>query len=116
VLCLVFRHANAHGQCQRQPGGDQIAAGQRGADALGHLDGGIQPGIRQDDEELLATKAADDVGTTAEQPQDAGKLLQDVVAHIMAVFVVHHLEVVDVQHQCRQRLLRQRASSQICGR
>ena len=73
------------------------------ADPLGDLLGRRLADVEQDDGELLAAVAGDDVVGAPPVLQDLGDAAQGVVAGQVAVAVVVALEVIDVDHQDRQR-------------
>ena len=74
-----------------------------GADALADAHRLFQRGVGQEDDELLAARAHDDVLAMVERTaHGAGETLQRVVAARMAVAVVVGLEVVDIERERRQ--------------
>src|SRR5690348_18242718 len=93
----MLGHAEAAGDPER----GTVAAVQRalpesGPDALGELGAALLVRSREDEDELLATSAAGEVGLAQGLPQDARKLAQDVVARVVAVPIVDLLEVGQV--------------------
>ena len=70
-------------------------------DALGHLHRRWHIGIGAEHQELLSAKAGCNVVSANAGLQQVGHLLQDQVAHRVAIAVVHVLEVVDVHHHQR---------------
>jgi hypothetical protein len=71
-------------------------------DALGHVVRAVLVRVRQQDAELLAAVAAHHVHLAQAAAHDTGHHLQHLVAHLVAVGVVVHLEMVDVHHHHRQ--------------
>ncbi len=69
---------------------------------------------RHDHAELLAADAADDVGAANGVARDARDLNQHLVADAVAVHVVDALEVVEVEHQHGDRVVRARCARQLC--
>ena len=59
-----------------------------------------------DDAELLAPEPADDVVRPDGAADGVGQELEQLVADAVAVHVVHALEVVDVEHEHGDRLVR----------
>jgi ribonuclease PH len=68
------------------------------AQPLGHLGGLLLGGAGQDEAELLAAVAAQQVALAQAGAHALGHRLDDQVAHRVAVAVVEGLEVVDVAH------------------
>ena len=66
------------------------------AQHLGQLAGAGAIGVRTDQQELLATPAADGVGGARAGPQQLRQLDQYLVARLVAMLVVDQLEMVDV--------------------
>ncbi len=96
----------------RDPGRDRELADSLGleqseldADALGERGGAPDVPGGEDHRELLAADAADDVRRTDGRAEHIGDPLQEVVADAVAVDVVHLLEVVEVEHHDRDRLV-----------
>src|SRR6185437_9920417 len=73
------------------------------ADPLGDLLGRRLADVEQDDGELLAAVTGDQIVGAPPVLQDLGDAAQGVVARHVAVAVVVALEVIDVDHQDRQR-------------
>ncbi len=69
----------------------------------GHGDGAGEIGVREDDGEFVAAEAGEEVGRTEGLPNRAAELRQDDVAGRVSERVVDLLEVVDVEHQKRER-------------
>ena len=67
-------------------------------------DGGIEIGVRQDDHELLAAVARDDVRRTHRMADDLRQVHERRIAGRMAVRVVQLLEIVEVEHRDAHRL------------
>jgi len=61
---------------------------------LGEGDGGIEHGARQEQHELLAAIASSSVDLAHFVAENARELLQDSVAGLVAMFVIHTLEAV----------------------
>ncbi|MNY50565.1 hypothetical protein D3C86_1860780 [compost metagenome] len=57
------------------------------------------PGGGQQRQKLLATPAPHHIGCPKNVATQCGKELQRLVAHVVAMLVVHAFEVVDVHHQ-----------------
>ena len=60
----------------------------------------------EDDRELLAADTAHRVGPAHRRAQDVGDVLEHLVALAVPADVVHALEVVDVEHHQRDRVVR----------
>ena len=73
----------------------EIAADSRCDD---RVDLGGLAGVRQEDRELVATHAGDEIGGTHGRAQAPRHLDEDVVAGLVAECVVHRLEPVEIQH------------------
>ena len=73
-------------------------------DALGNFLREMKFGRGQDDDEFLAADAAGHVHIPDILADARGQFLQNLVAHIMAVSVVHRLEEIHVDGQSRKRL------------
>lgn len=67
--------------------------------AVGKLGGLPFVGVRQQQRELLAADAGGDVGFTHPVPQQLADPAQHRVAGFVAVGVVDHLEVIQIEHQ-----------------
>jgi len=97
--------ADRHGKAQLAAVREwQRLARDRAADAFGHHRGVGDAGMRQQRRELLAAGAREQVVRTQLLQAGPGQELQGLVADVVAVVVVDALEVVDVQHQQRQRI------------
>ena len=83
------------------------------ADALCERDRARQVARGQDHRELLAADAADDVRGPDRCAKDVGDLVQQLIADAVAVDVVHLLEVVEVEHHERDRLVRRRRAQEL---
>jgi hypothetical protein len=66
-----------------------------------------------DHAELLASETADDVAAAHHRAHRLGELAQHLVADAVAVDVVDALEVVDVEHQHRDRVVRPARAGQL---
>ncbi len=75
------------------------------ADALGHDGRAFQRLVGQDHRKFLAAVARHQIVCAHFAGHGAGDALQTLVAAQVAVGIVVLLEVVDVDHQQRQRLL-----------
>ena len=73
------------------------------------------PGVAggHDHAELLAAEAADDVRSAQRHTQEVGEVAQNLVADAVPVDVVDALEVVDVEHQDRDRVARTARARQL---
>jgi len=71
---------------------------------LGEQPGGIDAGTRQQEEELLAAQAADAIDRPRLVPQNLRELLENFVAGLVPVGVVHRLEAIEVAHHAGERL------------
>src|SRR5262245_3165762 len=100
------RHAYARGHIQGANPFSGIERRRRDAlaQALPDKIGFGEIGVGHHDHELLATQAAREVDAADIAPDSRGKLSQYGVAGVVAVAVVHGLEVVDVEQEQRQRL------------
>ncbi|MNV16031.1 hypothetical protein D3C71_1067830 [compost metagenome] len=67
--------------------------------ALGHLQGHLRRAAGKHRSELLAANAPEQIATAQRRAAAVGDVLQHVVAFLVAVGVVDHFEVIDVQHQ-----------------
>ncbi len=66
---------------------------------------GIEHGSWKENDELLAAVATHLVDLARRRLENARELLQHRVARLMAVRVVHRLEVIEIEHRARQRLV-----------
>jgi hypothetical protein len=71
-------------------------------DLFCNLDGFVQPGMGQDDRELLAAIPARDVLAGDVLFHGQGHEAQNLIARLVAVRVVELLEMIDVRHQQRE--------------
>ena len=71
------------------------------------------PDVRTDDDELVTAEARNAVGLPARVQQPVRHFLEDLVAHLVAEQVVHHLEPVQIQEEERQRAPRSLADRQV---
>ncbi len=78
--------------------------GEGGAHALRLGRGGSEVRPRQNGRELLAAEPAENTAGVQFVGQRAGEQLQHAVAETMAVGVVDLLEVVEIEHQHRERI------------
>ena len=78
--------------------------GNRLAYAFGNFLGHVNIGRRQDDDELLATHAAGNIDIPDTVTNALRQLLQNLVADIMAMRIIDHLEEIHINGQCGQRL------------
>ena len=72
---------------------------------LGECNSGVQNGARQNQQELLSTIAPHSIDLTRFALEDLRDRLQDRVAGLVAVLVVHSLELVDIAHHHGHRLV-----------
>src|SRR5213593_883601 len=84
-----------------------------GEHPLGHGARGVQVPFRDDDAELIAAVADHDVGLTAVALDEVGEMSEDAVTDAMAVVVVDHLEVVEVEHDQGKRCLAAGGAAQL---
>ena len=97
-------HPQANGDTQGGPlGGGKYLLGNYRADALGHLHRRWHIGIGAEHQELLSAKAGCNVVSANAGLQQVGHLLQDQVAHRVAIGVIDLLEVVHIQQDHAQR-------------
>ena len=75
---------------------------ERAPEAVGKLMGAVEIGLREEHRELLAAVACGEVDLADGRAEDVRERLQHVVAGLMAVAVVHLLEVVQVGQDQRQ--------------
>ena len=84
-----------------------IANGSRGdapAQPFGHHGRDRHVGFRHDDDEFLAAVAAGEIDAADRLADAQRELAQHVVAGVVAVRVVDRLEIIDIDHQHRDRL------------
>src|SRR5687767_15621564 len=74
------------------------------AQPLGESHRRIENGSRKKKQKFLPSVTPDPVDLARFCLEDRGELLQNVVAHLVAVGVVDLLEMVDVAHHARDRL------------
>ncbi len=74
------------------------------AQPLRHHGGHRHVGLRHDDDELFAAVPAREIDAADRSFDAQREIAQHVVAGIVAVGVVDRLEIIDVDHQRRQRL------------
>jgi hypothetical protein len=72
---------------------------------LGESDRGIEHRTRQNQKELLSAVTSDAVDLARLAFQELRELLEHGVSGLVAVIVVHALELVDVAHHQRDRLV-----------
>lgn len=72
---------------------------------LRERDRGVEHGAWQEQHELLAAIASRTVDLAHLVAEDARELLQDGVAGLMAILVIHTLEAVQIAHHARERLV-----------
>ncbi len=105
--------ADAAGDAQEDAGGQQFEAmalaplrgvhrPQLGDDPLGERRGLLEA-VGDDDGELVAAQAADEVAVPDRRPQPRGHLDEQVVARLVTGDVVHRLEAVEVEQQEARR-------------
>ena len=99
-------HADADGDGDRLPVRDlQRRLGNNGAEPLGDLDGFARHRLRQDQHELLAAVASEEVGRPDVVDDDVGDLSKHGVTAVVAEGVVDRLEAIDVDERHRERLV-----------
>ncbi len=81
----------------------ELRSGEPALDALRDLERVLLGAADHHDGEFLSTEAADGVVGPHAGPQHFGQEAEELVADGMAVDVVHMLEVVDVEHEHRDR-------------
>src|SRR3989449_5648483 len=74
-----------------------------GEHPLGHRAGGVEVPFRDNDAELVAAVADHHVGLAAVALDEVGEMSEDAVTDAMAVVVVDHFEVVEVEHDQGKR-------------
>ena len=79
-------------------------AGDPPAQTFGHHGGDRHVGFRHHDDEFLAAIAAGEIDIADRLADAQRELAQHIVAGIVAVAVVDRLEIIDVEHQHRDRL------------
>ena len=89
-----------------RPTPGEVGVGERLDNALGDARGVDLVAELHDHAELLATEPADDVVRADAGAQRLGQRAQHLVADAVAVHVVDPLEVVDVEHEHRDRAVR----------
>jgi hypothetical protein len=105
----VVREADhPEGGRDRHVGARQGNLGDRRPDALGDLEGRGNPGVGEQDRELLPAVAAGEVPGPQHAAQHRADVGQDLVPHRMAPRVIDLLEVVEVDEQQPQRRRRRR--------
>ena len=82
-----------------------MSPGDRGANPLARPQGVGQRRAGQDDGELFATVAGGQVHLADRLAERRGHVSQDLVAGLMAVRIVEFLEMIDVDHDQRERAL-----------
>ena len=82
-----------------------------GEDAFSDRPRGVEVTFGDDDAEFVAAVADDDVRLTAVTLDEIGEVAQHAVAHSVAVVVVDHLEVVQVEHDQGQGRLAARGAA-----
>src|SRR5207302_861692 len=87
-------------------GGLELEGGERLGDPPGQAAGELVVARREDDAELLAAEPADDVGAAYRAAKRGREAAEHLVARPVAVDVVDALEVVDVEHQDGDRVVR----------
>src|SRR5690606_13925923 len=105
VVRLQRGDADAQGHQQQFALHRQVVLGGLSAQLLGDLPGMVQVGLAQQQQELLSSPAADDVGAAQTAAQALGEGLQRLVAGVVAVAVIEPLELVEVDQQRAQRAL-----------
>ena len=75
------------------------------AHPFGERHGGVEHGPGKQQHELFAAKATRSIDLAHLVPQDPRELLEDRVARLMAVGVVHALEAVEIAHDAGKGLL-----------
>jgi hypothetical protein len=81
--------------------GSQIYRADRRPNALGGEQRGIIVGIAEEDGELLAAEAADQIAPPDARLQHRGKLLQRRVAGVVAEAIVDALEMINIDDEQR---------------
>ena len=110
-----LRNAEAGRDRHRLALGREIELPDLLADALGHAVSARHRGVREDDRELLAAVAARDVAGTERVREEVADALEDEVAEGMAEVVVELLEVIEVDHDERDRAPAARAAGDLRG-
>ena len=90
----------------------QVERADRGPDALPDLERDLRARVAQQDDELLAAVAGRDVVLADGRHDRPADRAQDLVAGRVAVRVVEHLELVDVDHQDADRVARPAAAGE----
>lgn len=109
---IAGRHADARGHAAAHA---RVVADAEiedaGADRLGDRDGAVRVDVGQHDDEFLAAVTGRVIGRPAQAAGDAAADRGErIVAGLMALRVVVVLEVIDVDEQQRQRVLRARGA------
>ena len=87
----------------RHLGARQGDLGERRPDALGDLEGRGNPGVGEQDRELLPAVAPGEVPGPQRAPQHRADVGENLVPHRMTPLVIDALEVVEVDQQQPQR-------------
>jgi hypothetical protein len=103
VLAVERCRAHAHHGADRLAAPFERQARHVVADALGRVERAQRVGVRQEDDELVAAEAAEQVGLAQRGGDRTRDLAQHQVAGQVSVQVVDALEVIDVNHQHRRR-------------
>ena len=99
----------------RHVGARQGDLGDRRPDPLGDLERRGNPGVGEQDRELLPAVAAGEVPGPQHAPQHRADVGQDLVPHRMPALVVDLLEVVEVDEQQPERRRRRRGLREQCA-
>ncbi len=78
------------------------AGGDRRTDVLGHQTGRLRLGRRQHHHELVPADAPDHVAGPEARAQPGGDFLEQRIAHVVPVGIVHLLETVQIDEQHRE--------------
>ena len=89
-----------------RPGGAEVDVLQRRVEPHREPEGRGRVARAHDHAELLAAEPAHDVGAAQRGAQQVGQPPQHLVARAVSVHVVHPLEIVDVEHEQRHRVVR----------
>lgn len=99
--------ADRHHGARAEIGARQVERGNARADAPADLDGVLVAGIGKDDRELVATVARGEIARPARRlADDRSRLPEALVPGLVAIGIVELLEVIDIEHQQRQRRAR----------
>ena len=101
---VVREAGNADADRDRRSGGRRRQVHHRPPDPLGDLVGGAPVGAGQDRRELVAAVAVQPVAVARGAGQGAGDPDQQGVAGGVATRIVEGLELVEVEHQHRERM------------